>query len=69
MRRLTNKRGVDVINQMDVGKLAATGRARAATVRQYDAPSKGVEDLAWDGTWLYTSDETTFRFYRGRWTP
>jgi glutamine cyclotransferase len=64
-----NKKGVDVINQMDVGRLVATGSARAATVRQIDAPGRGIEDLAWDGKWLYTSDETTFRFYRARWAP
>jgi hypothetical protein len=64
-----NKLGVDVINQMDVGRLVATGSARASTVRQIAAPGRGVEDLAWDGTWLYTSDEMSFRFYRARWTP
>lgn len=64
-----NKMGVDVINQLDVARLVATGSARASTVRQLAAPGRGVEDLAWDGTWLYTSDEFSFRFYRARWSP
>jgi hypothetical protein len=64
-----NKKGVDVINQLDVGRLVKTGRARAATIRQIDAPGHGVEDLAWDGAHLYTSDEKSFRFYRAAWSP
>lgn len=59
-----NKRGVNVVNQMDVDRLARTRSARASTVVQYDAPDRGVEDLAWDGQYLYTSDEVAFRFYR-----
>ncbi|HOD81549.1 MAG: hypothetical protein BWX88_01934 [Planctomycetes bacterium ADurb.Bin126] len=59
-----NKRGVNVINQMDVDRLARTRCARASTVVQYDAPDRGVEDLAWDGQYMYTSDEVVFRFYR-----
>jgi glutamine cyclotransferase len=61
-----NKRGVDLVNRMDVAALARTGSARKATVRQFLAASAGVEDLAWDGEYFYTSDETTFRFYRCR---
>ena len=60
------KLGVDVVNQMDLSLLVQYGNARQATVRQMNAPSKGVEDLAWDGRYMYTSDETTFRFYRTR---
>jgi len=61
-----NKRGRDVINQLDVAALVRTGSARESTVRQFDAAANGVEDLAWSGEFLYTSDETTFRFYRCR---
>jgi hypothetical protein len=61
-----NKCGINVINQMDLQVLRDSGSARKATVRQYNAPSKGVEDLAWDGQFFYTSDETTFHFYRAR---
>jgi glutamine cyclotransferase len=61
-----NKRGVDVVNRMDLAELARTGSARQATVRQFRAGAEGVEDLAWDGEFLYTSDESTFRFYRCR---
>jgi glutamine cyclotransferase len=42
-----NKCGINVINQMDLQVLRDSGSARKATVRQYNAPSKGVEDLAW----------------------
>ena len=58
-----NKWSADVVNQMDLAVLRESGSARRATVRQFNAPSKGVEDLAWDGESFYTSDETTFRFY------
>lgn len=61
-----NKRGTDVINRMDLRRLRETRDARKATVRQYPAPSAGVEDLAWDGEALWTSDESVFRFFR--WT-
>lgn len=61
----TNKLGVNVINKLDLNKLAETHSARKATVAQLRAPSKGIEDLAWSGKALWTSDETTFRFYRG----
>jgi glutamine cyclotransferase len=60
------KFGVGVINKMDLSLLLQKGNARHATIRQYPAPSTGVEDLAWDGTHLWTSDESTFRFYTAR---
>ncbi|NQT12875.1 MAG: hypothetical protein HQ582_09000 [Planctomycetes bacterium] len=61
-----NKQGTDIVNQMDVAALARTGSARKATVHQFNAPGGGVEDLAWVEGFLYTSDEKSFRFYRGR---
>lgn len=61
-----NKWGVDVINQISLDQLRLTPDARRATVRQYPAPSRGVEDLAWDGASLWTSDESVFRFFQGR---
>ena len=60
-----NKVGVDIVNKIDLQKLRETGDARRATIKQYPAPSKGVEDLAWDGERFWTSDETVFRFFSG----
>jgi glutamine cyclotransferase len=60
-----NKLGINVINRMDLSRLRETRDARKATVRQFPAPSKGVEDLAWDGEAMWTSDETVFRFFKG----
>lgn len=60
-----NKQGVDIINKIDLNVLAETREARAATVAQYPAPSRGVEDLAWDGRYMWTSDESVFSFFRG----
>ena len=59
------KWGRDVINQLDLGRLARTRDARAATVRQFPAPSAMVEDLAWDGERIWTSDESVYRFFSG----
>lgn len=59
-----NRRGVDVVLQIDPQRLLLTADSRRAAVRQYDAPSRGVEDLAWDGSQLWTSDEVDFHFYR-----
>lgn len=64
-----NKWGRNVINKMDMDRLRETGDARSATVTQYPAPSGGVEDLAWDGAHLWTSDETEYRFFRGTIEP
>jgi glutamine cyclotransferase len=64
-----NKVGLDVVNKICLARLAETRDARRATVKQYPAPSKGVEDLAWDGEAFWTSDETVFRFFRGRLEP
>lgn len=60
-----NKAGTDVVNKICLERLARTADSRRATVMQYPAPARGVEDLAWDGQSLWTSDETLFRFYRG----
>jgi glutamine cyclotransferase len=60
-----NKIGRNILNKMDLGLLAETRDARRATIAQFAAPSFGVEDLAWSGTGLWTSDETSFRFYEG----
>lgn len=61
-----NKWGINALNKIDLGKLELTGSARKATIRQFNAPGRGVEDLAWDGEHIYTSDEKSFRFYRAR---
>lgn len=61
-----NKHGIDAINQIDLSRLRVTASSRQATVWQYLAPNRGVEDLAWDGTRLWTSDEVAFRFFCGK---
>lgn len=58
-----NKLGVDVVNVIDLDLLKDFRSSRKATIAQFDAPSRGVEDLAWSGERLWTSDETVFRFY------
>ena len=63
-----NKLGIDIINQMDLQRLLETGKGREATIKQFPAPYRGVEDLAWDGENLWTSDERSFRFYKGLWS-
>lgn len=60
-----NKFGIDIINKIDLNVLSKTRNSRQATVKQFRAPSKGVEDLAWSRKHLWTSDETVFRFFRG----
>lgn len=60
-----NKFGRNIINKMDLKLLEKTRDAKKSTVKQYKAPSWGVEDLAWDGHYLWTSDETKYRFYKG----
>lgn len=60
-----NKWGVDVINMLSLERLATNPQSYAATVRQFPAPARGVEDLAWDGEQMWTSDESIFRFFRG----
>lgn len=60
-----NKLGTDIINKIDPALLERERSSARATVVQFRAPSRGVEDLAWDGHNLWTSDETTFEFYRG----
>jgi len=61
-----NKLGKSVINKMDLEKLEQTGDAVQSLVKQYRGPDAGVEDLAWDGQYMWTSDEKVFRFFRGR---
>ncbi len=58
-----NKLGRDVINRIDLGRLQRFADSRKATVIQLRAPSRGIEDLAWDGEAMWTSDESVFRFF------
>lgn len=58
-----NRKGRDIVNQIDMARLMETADWRLATVRQFDAPHEGVEDLAWDGRRLWTTDEVDFHFY------
>jgi glutamine cyclotransferase len=64
-----NKLGFDIVNKMDLKKLKQTRDARKSTILQYPAPNKGVEDLAWDGKFVWTSDEAVFRFFKGTLSP
>jgi len=59
-----NKLGINVLNKIELDALRSTRDVRTATVMQYPTPSKGVEDLAWDGSALWTSDESVFRFFK-----
>ncbi len=59
-----NKIGTDVVNKLDLEKLERFGDARKAAVAQFRAPSRGVEDLAWSGEALWTSDEVVFKFFK-----
>lgn len=58
-----NKLGRDVINQLDLDRLRQTGNARRSTIAQISGPGAGIEDLAFDGVRMWTSDEMSFRFY------
>lgn len=60
-----NKIGTNIINKIDLARLRETRSSREATAVQYPAPGEGVEDLAWDGSGMWTSDEKVFRFFRG----
>lgn len=60
-----NKFGLNVINKMDLNSIRETESARKSTILQYPGPAKGIEDLVWDGTCMWTSDESVFRFFRG----
>ncbi|MBN1572772.1 MAG: hypothetical protein JW984_06180 [Deltaproteobacteria bacterium] len=60
-----NKFGIDILNKIDLEKLKQTRNSRKATILQYPAPEKGVEDLAWDGKSVWTSDEAVFNFFKG----
>ena len=60
-----NKLGYDVINKIAIDKLDFERDSVKATVRQYTAPYRGIEDLAWDGEAFWTTDERSFCFYRG----
>ncbi len=54
----------NIVNKMDMDILLKTKDARKATIVQFNAPLKGVEDLVYDGKYLWTSDESIFKFYK-----
>ena len=64
-----NRLGINVVNKIDIEKLRRARNARGATVAQYNSPATGVEDLAWDGKYMWTSDERVFKFFRTGLTP
>jgi glutamine cyclotransferase len=59
-----NKIGKNVINQIDLKLLKKNKSSFKSTIKQYIEPGWGVEDLAWDGENLWTSDEKTYQFYK-----
>lgn len=60
-----NKWGRNVINKIDLRLLEKSRSSRKATVTQYLTPARGVEDIAWSGKAIWTSDESVFRFFKG----
>lgn len=60
-----SKLGIDRINKIDIEKLRTTKNARKSTIFHYLAPSKSVEDLAWSGSELWTSDEYEYKIFKG----
>jgi len=59
-----NKFGKNIINKIDLTLLSEYRNSRKSTIVQFVAPSWGIEDLAWDGEALWTSEERTFRFFK-----
>jgi glutamine cyclotransferase len=59
-----NKFGRNVINQLSLTKLRKSKISSKSIVNQFVEPGWGVEDLAWDGKYMWTSDEKTFLFYK-----
>lgn len=53
-----------VVNMICLDKLERYRDSKQATVLQFTGPSYGIEDLAWDGQHLWTSDEWVFRVFR-----
>lgn len=51
-----------VLNRIDLSRVLDTHRWRDGLVAQYRLPEKGIEDLAYDGRRLWSSDEVLFRF-------
>lgn len=65
-RNAARGRSPDIVNKLDLAMLAEHRNAHLATVHQFTAPGHGVEDLAWDGEHLWTTDEISFRFFMSR---
>lgn len=59
-----NKKPVSVINKIDIEKAFNTHSLAKAIIAQFKTPAPGIEDLAYDGQCFWSSDETTFMFYR-----
>ncbi len=60
-----NRIGKDIINRIDLEQLRRSKNSRKATVLRFQTAASGIEDLAWSGEALWTSDENVFRFHRG----
>lgn len=62
------KKAIDLIRIYDFEQLKQNKRALVA---EFDAPAGMVEDLAWneDTQTLWTSDESTYKFYQGKFIP
>ncbi len=59
-----NKFGKSIINMIDMNKLEKTRNSKQSTIKQFLGPSWGIEDLAFDGEYLWTSDEVRYRFFK-----
>ena len=53
-----------VVNMICPDKLRCSRNAAKATIAQFAGPACLIEDLAWDGQKLWTSDESKFRIYK-----
>ena len=59
----TNSLGLDVIYKIDTKLAIESEDYSNAVVARYEGPSKMIEDLAFDGTNWWTSDESSYSLY------
>lgn len=59
----TNALGKDLIFKIDPHKAIEVGDYQAGIVARYCAPSKMIEDIAFDGKRWWTSDEYSYQIY------
>lgn len=59
-----NRLSCSVVNMICPDKLRCCRNSAEATVAQFAGPSCFIEDLAWDGRRLWTSDESKFHIHK-----